>query len=473
MTLDAFLSILIGDILLLAITVVSNIKQFKDGKHLSNARRQIRWQQIILLLLVIIAIIISVIFFTSHSRALRKEYDTKMSEGYAELQRHNYSEASSIFSKAFQSAYNSKAKIESAYWEATCDYLEGLTNHDNNRYFLAETKYRQIIFTSEAQSTEYYVDALVGLCRIFYDFRYPSDDTEYQGYIEWLQNNVIFPDPHTLTHGENAQKLSVALMLAEYYSFRSTEHMQNTLQGIDARKALDYYLLTIDLYNTDPVASMNRVGTQIDSLCYISLIDNILNSSISVDASYFVTSISRAKEMCQKLLDPSSKISLTEEQVLMVKKAIAKANCLYSMLSHDDESLIEAYSILQPVLKVALEKGYTEIGWKMSYWILRTNLCSPDDFETIFSILGDYDDKVNYTDNVNKIIDILLSQCSIYEYIAQNYHINDIANAKGVDCVNRLSTYQEQMNAEDLASFQEYSVFFSANHNVGNTGLES
>lgn len=458
---------MIGDILLMAISVISSMKAYKGSKHLANAKSQIKWQKVILIVLLVVAIVITIVYFTSKTKSAKEAYNNIMADGYSELNRHNYANASFAFSKAILSAYDTKTKIEATYWEATCDYLDALyNNNDVNRYSMAETKYRAIIYAPNAKSSEYYVDAIVGLCRIFYELGFPSDDIEYKGYIEWLQENVDLTATAKLAHGMIAQKLSVAILLAEYYEYCATEHLQSILQGRDARKAIDYYLIAFDLYSADPIASANRVGPQIDIICLVDLIDNILNASFTVDATYFADSIIRAKEMCQKLLDSAFELSLSLEDILIIKKDIAKADWLCATIYHDKSYLDEAYSILQPILRTAYENGYVEIGYRIVYWIVRTNLCTVDDSETIIPILIQ---NYNYTKeykNTDQIIRILLGQCSTCVYIAQNYDWEtDMLNV-GADCIRTLSSYQIQMNEEELTSYHELVDYFIAGSNT-------
>ena len=257
MRLDTYLGIVIGDILVSVITLLLSVVETKKAKHAAASSRT---NKILLIVYACVFIIVTAIFIGTKDIDKKAAFNQKVEEGYAQMQSFHFLEAAALFNQASREAYNVKSYSEAHYWQGSNYLLYAIYNNDSLYYHNAANCFLDILEHYSKNSTEYYLDAVSGLCEVYRGLEYDLNNPEYQYWINWLENNIDFSKTDQLSHTENAQKLTASFVLGEYYMACADRQLDPYEKSELAAKAAQYYLVYVDLFDKNSANTGIKAG---------------------------------------------------------------------------------------------------------------------------------------------------------------------------------------------------------------------
>ena len=450
---DTYISIVIGDNLLSALTIIFGIVEARKAKHISNHSRTYKY---FLLIYLCVFILVTGIFFVTKNANKKKDFRQAMEQGYSQMSSLNYLDAASAFDNASKSAYNAESICEAYYCQGANYLAYAIFNNDSIFYHKAAQCFLTILEHYSHDSTEYYADAVSGLCCVYSGLEYEPTNPEYQYCINWLEGNLDFSNNNQLSHAENAQKLTAAYALGEYYMDLADRQIEPQAKSEFAAKAAQYYLAYVDFLKNDSTNTGVKNWSGGEYECFLKIADCFI--LMSLDCNDPSKPLNAAREIAENMLTDIPDGEYKLEFYYDIELCIAKADWVYGNLYHDEGKKEEAYERIKRVF--SFQPNNTEVDDKeTAYFIaIQTGLCTEEEIKTIIDF---YEESINtLTESAQQKVHFLLLKLKVYREIVDKYPYTTRAVQFGENTLFELKGYYGIMSETDKELYDEFEEYF-------------
>lgn len=387
---DTYITLMIGDLFALIITVVFEILNTKDNKPGRKKRRKLLG---VACAAVIIGIGLTVFYHMSKENQSKSAYATLISKGEFEYSNSNWIKAADWFSQANSVAYDLYSEAYSLQRQATCYYLNALTTNDKDYYVKALRLYKSIIDNPKLQKYQSYQIAMIDLCSIYCFLGYEWTNDDWSFVVEYLEKTFDFENIDNVDKEYLTILTSAGYSICLYYDIVLQSSSQLLLYSDKYQNKAIYYLKAtaeaqalyneytgISVYNEVYYHTLYHMTTTILTNAFF----NVNEGSSLVD---MLSKFEDARIICQNAvstLDIGNGNPLQLINYIQLKRNIGKSYLYSAYFTDYDSNMEKAYQELILPFYWKDDSVTEELLITASYAIM-TGLCTKTDIETILS----------------------------------------------------------------------------------------
>lgn len=460
MSFDTYISLLLGDLIALAFTILMAISQTKNNKE---GKRQIKALKFLFVVPIALAIVLTSIFFASSARQKKLEYNQLISDAYFDVNNKSYLDAAEHYYQASLAAYNSDTILEATYGEGMCYFLYATETFQSQYFQKAAKIYTYIIENKEYYASEPYVDAIVDMSQIYYFLDYSWDEPEWAELIVWLENKIASERIDDISSADELSlRLKIVYALGLYYDHATHSDFDNFRNSELAAKALMYYDEYHYLYQLTAETKGELTIPDFYTSNILNIVDFLFVYGISSDDPEMY--ISAAIEMCETELNRLKATDISLVEYIGLKESIGKGQIFLSYLYDDKGSIYlqRAYQSLVSLLEIRDKDSQASL-MNVGYYLVRTNLCSNEELDRILQIYNANLSQVLADSNSPVRIKNLISACSTCRWIIENYDFSSYAYESGMHYAEELNTQlADFLSDDDRIAVDKLYAFFNA-----------
>lgn len=455
MSMDALITLIFGDIIAMAITII-----IEKSKTVSGKRQKKLWNRLLTFLaLMLIALII--IFSISSTNKKQNDFESKINEAQFKLKNFEFIDAAELYSDASLISYNSETFLESKYHVAVCYFLYAATNDSLEYYQNAAEIYKSIINTKEYQNHVRYVDSLSDLASIHLMTEDSWDDSNWRDII-WKLESTLTKEPYKTYYSEEASlKLKVMNTLATYYDYAMASSHSNFGNLGMIQKVLDYGSGFCDVYK-QVIATKYSISTFDFDTYYVYRMSKAMLSYVifSENPTEYCEDI---VSMCKTEIERVGISKLPINTLIALKRNISIACIFVSAYDKDneEENLQQAYNELKPFIGIENQDLREELLPTYSC-LIQTKMCSEEDLKVIIDVFEDELSQEKYFDDLSGRATILIWVIENYKDIVEKYsnsllekQLFNLANAHLNEAYN-LRAFMEEYELERLEVVHQF-----------------
>ncbi len=214
MTFDTYITIIIGSLLVLAITIILAIISERDNKVGRKNKKTLKW---LIVLVAIIGLAVSCYYYISQRNSKRSDYEEIVSEADYEFANYNLEDAARYYHKAFNLAYDERTEAYCLEQGAVCYMIMGLLSGENDSLRKAYLQLQEILNANKYVGTRSYKNALCDMCTILYHLDYSWKDEEWTTLVAQVEQLYDFDNIETIPLEELDEAISAGKAAGYYY----------------------------------------------------------------------------------------------------------------------------------------------------------------------------------------------------------------------------------------------------------------